>query len=70
MGGGQFQSLAAAGSSQNGIAKAFEECPLAFQHIPVIVDTKNYSAWKFRKNRLGHGCTFKESIFCNYDLES
>jgi hypothetical protein len=44
MGGRQLQSLAAAGSGQNGVAKAFEEYPLALEHILVMVDTKNYAA--------------------------
>jgi hypothetical protein len=70
MGGRQFQPLAAAGSRQHGIPEAFEERALAFQHIPVIVDAKNYSGWEFRTNRLGHCCTFTESIFRNRDRES
>jgi hypothetical protein len=44
MDGRQFQSLAAAGSGQDGITKTLEECLFAFQHIFVIVDAKKHLA--------------------------
>jgi hypothetical protein len=41
MAGSQLQSLGPAGSRQYGITKGFEECPLAFQRVLVIVDAED-----------------------------
>src|ERR1700676_1165874 len=53
--GSEFQSLTAAGSSQNRIAKAFEECPFAFQHIFVIVNAEHHCASHPRMCFSSHG---------------
>jgi hypothetical protein len=56
---GQFQSFAPTWGGQDGIPETLKERFLAFQHVFVIVDAKNYSALKFRINGLGHGSPSK-----------
>jgi hypothetical protein len=43
-----------------GIAEAFEERFLAFQHVLVIVDAKDDCALECRRNRRGHGSPSKQ----------
>jgi hypothetical protein len=55
------KSFATTWSRQNGAPKALEEQFLAFQHVFVIIDAKNYSALEFRMRRWGHGSPSKTS---------
>src|ERR1700730_13568628 len=53
--GSHFQSLAAAGSSQNSVPGAFQERLFTVQHVFVIVDTKNHFASGFQVDGRAHG---------------